>query len=117
MMTLSQEEQLETIDQSEISTMAAMLNGPKYRIAIDLDDARDFMILHPRTGKKVRAAHIVTINGVKFVIEAGKTQEVPKIVWDSLLESQIINPELMPQVKPITYDAQGNVLNYNMIPG
>ena len=102
-------------DESEISAMSAILNGRKYVVTMDLNDERDFMTAHHQTGKMVRAAHIVTINGVKFVIEAGKTQEIPEVVMDSLYQSTVINPDMMPKVNPLMYDAQGNVLNYNMI--
>jgi hypothetical protein len=103
------------LDDSEISVFTAIQNGRKYEITFDLDDTRDFMAVHHLTGKMVRAAYIVTINGVKFVIEAGKRQVVPEIIYESLRQSLIINPELMPAVKPIGMDAYGNTINYNMI--
>jgi hypothetical protein len=103
------------LDQSKISVFTAMQNGRNYEIAFGLDDARDFMTPHHLTGKMVRAAHLVTINGVRFVIEAGKRQVIPEVIYESLRQSLIINPELMPAVKPIGMDAYGNTINYNMI--
>ncbi len=74
-----------------------------------------FMTAHHQTHQMVRAAHVVRINGVRFVIEAGKTQEIPEIVMDNLYQSTVINPDMMPAVKPIGMDAYGNTINYNMI--
>lgn len=113
---LTESENALILDESEISAMSEMLNGRKYIVEVPLDDETDFMTMHHVTRKLVRAAHIVTINGVKFVIEAGKKQEIPEVVYDSLYESEVINPELMPRVEPMIYDAYGNVLNFNRLP-